>query len=61
MAQARNYLCLALETRQQLRFWFDVAMKYFDRDRTLEGEMLAKIDLCHAPTCKELLDLYFRN
>ena len=61
MAECRNNLGLALEALAQIRVLLDIAVEHFDSDRAIESEVRAKIDLCHAPMCKQLVNAHFAD
>lgn len=61
MAECRNNLCLALEALEQIRVLLDIAVEDFDRNRAIESEVRAKVDLCHAPMCQKLVNAYFAD
>src|SRR5512135_3611525 len=55
MAESRNHPRFPLEALAQIVVLFDVAVQDFNGNRAIEGEVRAKIDLCHTPVCKQLV------
>ena len=61
MTQSGDRFCLPLESREQFRLGFDVAVHEFDRYVPVEGEVRAEKDLRHAPAREVGFDAYLSD